>query len=118
MPNYMLLLHNDPADWKKMSPEEMQKAIQKFIAWRQKLDSHKILVGSAKLRDDAGKVIRGKDHMRVTDGPYSETKEVLGGYFTIAAANYAAAVEQCRDCPALEYGGTIELREVEPVPGA
>lgn len=118
MPNYMLLLHNDPATWKQMSPEEMQKAIQKFIAWRQKLDSHKILVGSAKLRDDAGKVIRGKDDMRIIDGPYSETKEVLGGYFTIAAANYAGAAEQCRDCPALEYGGTIELREVEPVPGS
>jgi hypothetical protein len=117
MPNYMLLLHNDPTDWKKMSPEEMQKAIQKFIAWRQKLDSHKILVGSGKLRDDGGKVIRGKDHMRVTDGPYSETREVLGGYFMITAANYVAAVEQCRDCPGLEYGGTIELREVEPVPG-
>ena len=118
MPNYMLLLHNDPTDWKKMSPEEMQKAIQKFIAWRQKLDSQRVLVGSAKLRDDGGKVIRGKDQMRVTDGPYSETREVLGGYFAISAANYAAAVEQCRDCPGLEYGGTIELREVEPVPGA
>jgi hypothetical protein len=74
MPNYMLLLHNDPTDWQKMSPEEMQKAIQKFIAWRQKLAHQNILVGSAKLRDDGGKVIRGKDPVRVTDGPYSETR--------------------------------------------
>jgi hypothetical protein len=116
MPNYLLLLHNDPTDWKKMSPEEMQKAIQKFISWRQKLDSRKILVSSAKLRDDGGKIIRGKDGERVTDGPYSETREVLGGYFAITASNYASAVELSRECPGLEYGGTIELREVEPVP--
>ena len=93
----------------------MQKAIQKYFAWREKLRGQKILVGSAKLTADTGKVIRGK--ARVTDGPYSETKEILGGYFTIEAANYDAAVQQCQDCPHLEYGGTIEVREVEPMPG-
>lgn len=117
MPSYMLLLYNDPNDWLKMSPEEMQKAIQKFVAWRLTLRDQNILVGSAKLRDDAGKILRGKGNVRVTDGPYSETKEVLGGYFTIEAPDYAAAVELARECPGLEYDGTIELREVEPVPG-
>jgi hypothetical protein len=120
MPSYMLLLHSDPSTWSSMSPEDMQKAMQKFLAWREKLRSQNILVGSNKLRDDRGKVIRGKDKngFRVTDGPYSETKEVLGGYFTIQAASYDAAVEQCRDCPSLLYGGTIEVREVEPTPGS
>ncbi len=118
MPSYMLLVYNDPADWKKMSPEEMQKALQRFLAWRQKLRSENILVGGAKLRDDAGKLLRKSDGVRVTDGPYSETREVLGGYFTIDAANYDAAVERTRDCPALDFGGTIEVREVEPTPGS
>jgi hypothetical protein len=118
MPSYMLLLYNDPATWKTMSPEEMQRAMQKFVAWREGLRSQKLLVGSAKLRDEPGKVLRRKDQVRVTDGPYSETREVLGGYFTIEAANYDAAVEQSRSCPALEYDGTIEVREVEPVPGS
>jgi hypothetical protein len=118
MPSYMLLLHNDPAIWQKMSPEELQKAIQKFFAWREKLRAQKILMGSAKLRDEAGRVIRGPGQPRVTDGPYAETREVLGGYFTIEAHNYDAAVAQCRDCPHLEYGGTIEVREVEPIPSA
>ena len=117
MPSYMLLLHGDPAAYKKMSPEEGQKALQKFLAWREKLRAQKILVGSAKLKDEAGKVMRGAGQPRVTDGPYSETKEVLGGYFTIEARDYDAALAQCRDCPALEYGGIIEVREVEPVPG-
>ena len=49
----------------------------------------------------------------VTDGPYSETKEWLGGYYMIEVPNYEAAVEVSRGCPHLEYGGTIELREVD-----
>lgn len=88
----MLLLYDDPSGWQEMSPEDMQKAIQKYFAWREKLRSQRIFVGSAKLAADAGKVIRGKDRIHVTDGPYSETKEVLGGYFTIEAPNYDTAV--------------------------
>ncbi len=114
MPHYMLLLYDNPSNWTSMSPEDMQKAIQKYVAWREKLRTKKIFMGSNKLTADPGKVIRGK--ARVIDGPYSETKEVLGGYFAIEAPNYNAAVEECRDCPHLEYGGTIEVRQVDAVP--
>lgn len=50
----------------------------------------------------------------MTDGPYSEAKEVLGGYFVIEADSYEQAVERLQDCPHLDYG-TIVIREVEPV---
>jgi hypothetical protein len=83
MPSYMLLLYNDPANWQNMSPEDIQKAIQKFMAWGGKLRTSGIHLASHKLADDAGKVIRGRSQVRVTDGPYSETKEVLGGYYLI-----------------------------------
>jgi hypothetical protein len=113
MPSYMLLLYNDPANWQNMSPEDIQKAIQKFMAWGGKLRTSGIHLASHKLADDAGKVIRGRSQVRVTDGPYSETKEVLGGYYLIKAANYNEAVERSRDCPALEYGGSVEVRQVD-----
>ena len=114
MPKYMLLLHNDPQEWFQMSPEEMQKGIEKFVAWRMKLINLGIFAGGEKLADDSGKVIRGgKGQIRVTDGPYSETKEVMGGYFTIEAASYQEAIDHCQDCPNLEYGGTIELRMID-----
>ena len=48
----------------------------------------------------------------VTDGPYSEMKEILGGYYTIEAADYDAAVKLALDHPHMEYGGTIEVRQV------
>jgi hypothetical protein len=75
-------------------------------------------VSSHKLADDAGKVLRGRSQARITDGPYSETKEVLGGYFMIEAPSYDDAVGHSRDCPHLEYGGTIEVRQVDPMVGS
>jgi hypothetical protein len=115
MPSYMLLIYDNPVNWINMSPEDMQKAIEKFMAWGNKLRSSGVFLASHKLADDAGKVMRGKGQVRVTDGPYSETKEVLGGYYLIKAANYHDAVECARSCPGLEYGGTIEVRQVDPM---
>jgi hypothetical protein len=105
MPQYMLLLYDNPADFAKLSPEEGQRALEKYMAWNKK----PFRVDSKRLGIDHGKVIRGK---RVTDGPYSETKEILGGYYLIEAANYQEAVQRSLDHPHLEYGGTIELREL------
>jgi hypothetical protein len=108
---YMLLLHGDPSNWANLSPEEMQKAIEKYRAWRTK----PFTKDSNRLTDDTGKVIRAGakgGQVRVTDGPYSETKEVLGGYYTIEAANYDEAVKLALGHPQLEYGGTVEVRQV------
>ncbi len=109
MPQYMLLLYENPANWKTLSPEEMQKAVEKYMAWTKK----PFTVDSKRLAEDVGRVIRSeRGRPRATDGPYSETKEVLGGYYTIKAANYDEAVQLSLDHPHVEYGGTIEVRQV------
>ena len=109
MSQFMLLLYDNPADCQKLSPEEMQKAIEKYVAWTKK----PFMVDSKRLAEDPGRVIRVQGgRTRTTDGPYSETKEVLGGYYTIEAANYDEAVQRALDHPHLEYGGTIEIRQV------
>ena len=113
MSQYLLLLYNDPQQWAKMSPEEMQKAVEKFVGWRKKLQTTGIYIGSNKLADEPGKVLRDHKPVRVTDGPYSETKEILGGYFAFQAANYEEAVRISQDCPNLEYNGTMELRQID-----
>ena len=114
MPKYMLLLHDDPSGWASVSPEQMQQIIEKYVAWGKKLRDAGILIASDKLTDEPGRVVRGKNgQLRVTDGPFSETKEVLGGYYTITAASYDDAVQQAKGCPSLEYGGTIEVREID-----
>jgi hypothetical protein len=114
MAKYMLLLYGDPATFAGMSPEQIQQAITKYNAWRDQLQRDKIYVSSHKLADEPGKVLGGRGGQpRVTDGPYSETKEVLAGYFMIEAASYDAAVQRSLGCPHLEYGGTIEVRQVD-----
>jgi hypothetical protein len=109
MANYFLFLYDNPANWVTLSPEEMQKALEKYIAWGEKATNGGYLRGTHRLAEDVGKVVRGT---KVTDGPYSETKEILGGYYLIAADNYDHAVQRTLDHPHLEYGGTIEVRRV------
>ena len=109
MAQFMLLLYDDPTGWQKLSPEEMQRAIEKYFAWTKK----PFTVDSKRLAADPGRVMRsdgGKP--RTTDGPYSETKEILGGFYLIEAANYEEAVARCQDHPHLEYGGTVEVRKL------
>ncbi|HSC27885.1 MAG TPA: YciI family protein [Vicinamibacterales bacterium] len=114
MPKYMLLLHDDPSSFATISPEQMQQVIQKYVAWGNRLKKAGIIQGGEKLTDEPGRIVKRRDgQIRVTDGPYSETKEVLGGYYIIEAATYEQAVQHSQDCPHLEYGGTIEVRQVD-----
>lgn len=109
MPQYMLLLYDDPSQWQKISPEEMQKAIEKYMAWTKK----PFTVDSKRLAVDPGRVIRSEGgRPRAIDGPYSETKEVLGGFYTIEASSYDEAVQRALGHPHLEYGGSIEVRQL------
>src|SRR5579872_5573177 len=106
---FMLLLYDNPSQWAKLSPEEMQTALEKYMAWRKK----PYTVDGKRLAEDVGKVIRAKNgKAHATDGPYSETKEVFGGYYTIEAANYDEAVKLALEHPHAEYGAAIEVRQV------
>jgi hypothetical protein len=115
MAQFLLLLHSDPTDWLKMPAGDQQKWMRKYMAWGEKAQQGGFLVGSNKLVDDGGKIVRGQKAL-VTDGPYSETKEVLGGYYMIEAKNYEEAVQRSKDHPHLEHGGTIEVRQIEQLP--
>jgi hypothetical protein len=114
MPKFMLLLHDNPASFANLSPEEMQKIIQKYIAWGDRMRKAGVLKDSNKLVDDNGKVLRRKgSDLRVTDGPYSETKEILGGYYLVEVESYEKAAELAHDSPAFEFGGAIEVRQIQ-----
>lgn len=115
MPQYMLILHEEPMDYSQMSPEDIEAVIREYIGWSQAVEAKGKYVGGQKLRDDGGRHLNGfGSEFRVTDGPYAEAKEIIGGFFTISAADYEEAVEISADCPHLKYGGRIELREIQP----
>jgi hypothetical protein len=109
MSKYMFLLYQDPSRYQNLSAEEMQKMTEKYMAWTQK----PFVTDSKRLASDHGRVIRAQNGQpRATDGPYSETKEVLAGYYTIEAPSYDEAVRLAIEHPHLANGGTIEVRHV------
>lgn len=120
MPQFMVLLYDDPAlqeRWAGLAPEEMDRMVQRYGAWSGRLAAEGKLLGGEKLRDREGRVVRGAGKERtVVDGPFSETKELIGGFFLIQAGGYDEAVELTADCPHLEHGGTVEIRAVEEMP--
>jgi hypothetical protein len=116
MPNFMLLLRQPPSKFNKLAPEEIQRITAKYIAWREDLVRRGRMCGGEKLGNEGGRHLRlQNDKVTVTDGPYSETNEVLGGYFTIAAADYAEAVDVARTCPHLTGTQWIEVRQVDEI---
>ena len=108
MPEFMLLIRG--GDYEEMSPEESQKVVEKFIAWAGKLRE----AGHFKAGDELqanGRIVAARNGS-VTDGPFIETKDAVGGYFLIEAADYDEAVALTRECPNLEYNGSIEIRQI------
>jgi hypothetical protein len=114
MPEYILFLHETPGSFDHLSPEDMQQIIVRYKNWRESLAKNGRQAGGKKLRDGVGRVLKGSGaKMRIADGPYSEAREVIGGFFTFVADSFDQAIQLTRDCPHLEYG-TVEIREVEP----
>ena len=115
MDQFLILLYSDDAAFRNLSPQEAQAVMGKYRAWTQKLRDSGRLVNSNKLEDRTGRVLRGSTKMEVTDGPYTESKEVLGGYYLFHAADFDEAAAICNDCPHLQFG-TIEVRKIEKLP--
>lgn len=71
-----------------------------------------------KLAEEGGKILASqKRQLSIVDGPYSETKEVVGGFFLIQAEDYNEAVKFASDCPGLAFG-RIAVRQVDPISGS
>jgi len=113
MPEYVLILRDDPSQFASLSPAQMQAVIERYQAWGQEIGDRN--TGGNKLgdADTAAVISRNGDALVVTDGPFGETKEMIGGYFTIRADNLAHAVELCRNHPQLDDHGTVEIREID-----
>lgn len=109
----MLLFWNTKTDeetFVQQSPEEMQAEIAKWNAWIGGLAAQGNFVGTEALLP-TGKTISGKAQV-VTDGPFSEAKEVVGGYTIVKAADIDEAVQLANGCPMFEANGRVEVRPI------
>jgi hypothetical protein len=93
------------------SPAEGERVMQKWVAWMEELGKKGNLADRGQPLDPAGKVVRGKDKV-VTDGPYAESKDLVGGYTLVEAKDLSQAAELSKGCPIFESGGLVEVRPV------
>ncbi|HET9134513.1 MAG TPA: YciI family protein [Gemmatimonadales bacterium] len=113
MHDYLLLLHESPAETARLSPTEMQALVERYVAWSQAIASQGRMVSGHKLRDEGGRIVRrAAGRTTVTDGPFIEAKEIVGGFFVVRAASYEEAVALAESCPHTEIGW-IEVRAIE-----
>lgn len=92
------------------SPEEMQRQMAKWGAWIQELSK----AGKFKAGDpleSGGKLVTGRGKV-VTDGPFAEAKDLVGGYLLVTAKDLAEATELARGCPIFETDGSVEVRAI------
>ena len=106
MAEFVLLLRDAGSFPGSPSADEIQAIIRRYQAWMDKVGAT-----GQKLKDGEGRVMR---RAGITDGPFAEAKEILGGFFVVKADDYDSAVRLCSDCPHLDFG-SIEIRQVHQV---
>jgi len=110
---YLLLIYSDEAIWESLSEDERQAVRREYSRLTSDLRAQEKLVGGDELRPVATATsvqVRNGDTI-VSDGPFAETKEALGGYYLIEANGLDEAIEWAARIPAAR-GGTIEIRPI------
>jgi hypothetical protein len=110
---YYLMLRDNPEALANVSPGEMQAIVERYVSWRESNSDR--VTGGEKLVDGQGLVLRrASGKLSVSDGPFADAKEILGGFFVIEAADDATARALAETCPHLDFG-SIEIRRIDAV---
>ena len=108
---YLLMLYADESGWTKLTPEEQQRGVEAYRAYTETLKAAGVHVGSSRLRPSstATTVHANNGKTQVLDGPFSDSKEQLGGYYLIETPDLDSALTWASRCPGAHHG-TIEVR--------
>ena len=112
---YALLFYTTEHDFAAMEPAARKAWLDEMAAWRKSLAEAGVLRGGLRLAPSATatSVRRDGGEVLVTDGPFAETKEILGGFTLIDCADLDAALGWARRCP-ISSAGTVEVRPEHP----
>ena len=112
MKEYLFLFRGGDGSTLQKSPEAWQAHMQKWMQWMNGLSGQGKLI-SAQPLDQGGRQVLGTKKV-ITDGPYMEGKEMVGGYLMCKADDYTEAVEISKGCPILEFeDGLVEVRQIQ-----
>jgi hypothetical protein len=108
MASYLYLFRG--GDMRSMSPQQMQENMDKWRAWIGELAKKDLYKGGEPLAPEGRQLVGSKQ--TVTDGPFGETKDIVGGYLIVNAPDLNAATELARGCPIFQRNGSVEVREI------
>lgn len=113
---YALLIYNQPGRFEALPEDERKRVYEEFLA----MGTFPGLLAGARLKDTehATTVRLADDRVLVTDGPFADTKEVLGGVLILDAENIDAALELAKRLPNLRFGSAVEIRPIYENPFA
>ena len=112
---YMLLMIEPVGQRQARTPEQGAEAYASMVRWGESLKQRGLLIASESLQSHSGasRVQKTSGRLHVTDGPFPETKEMIGGFFLINCASHREALAVASECPAAEWL-TVEVRGIAP----
>jgi hypothetical protein len=110
MKDFVLLFRQPTYDYSKASPQEMQAISKKWKDWAENIAAQGKLASHGPRLAMEGKVLRSGGV--ITDGPFVEIKELLGSFIIVKAENLDEATTLAHGCPALDAGGSVEIRPI------
>ncbi len=114
MSEFIFLFRGADAHAAEHSRESMQAHMQKWMEWMDGLQKQGKFLAAQPLKE-TGKIINGNKKI-ISDGPFMEGKEMVGGYLLCKADNYEEALEIANRCPILDYeDGSVEVREIQEI---
>jgi hypothetical protein len=111
MPSYLFIYRNSADAYTNMTPQSMQQQMQKWQAWIGEAMKKGWMKNPGDALKREGRVVNAK--LAVTDGPFAEAKEIVGGFSIVQAKDLSAAAELAKGCPGLLVGGSVEVRPLE-----
>jgi hypothetical protein len=110
---YLALIYADETAWESFSDEERAAGYAQYTAFAEEAEKAGVIAGGDELAATrTATTVRVRDgETQVTDGPYAETKEALGGYFLLECSSMDEALEWAAKIPAVHYGA-VEVRQV------
>ena len=115
MNEFLLIFRNTTIPEGKYSPEEIQGIMKQWENWMGNMAAQNKLISIGSRLSPEGLTL--KPNNVITNGPYTEIKEIVGGYTLIRADSLEDAAEIAKGCPILNVGGSVEVRAQVPVNG-
>jgi hypothetical protein len=111
--SYLLLIVESPGQRQARGPEAGHEVYDRMLDYARSLKSRGVLVGTNSLKEEGARLTVRDGQRTVVDGPFTEAKELVGGYFLLDVQTRDEALALAGECPAAEWA-TVEVRETGP----